>query len=127
MHGVHALPPLHRTRRADSGCVQAFHASFKRCRYDLMRWRTISSLTEQQTAVLDANDGAGWELAAALLRPRKVQVRLPPPARALSCRFNPSRHTGAAWLRPPEGSVRPAPGPSSGCTSARPSAWSRPR
>lgn len=55
--------------------MQAFHASFKRCRYDLMRWRTISSLTEQQTAVLDANGGAGWELAAALLRPRKVQVR----------------------------------------------------
>lgn len=64
-----AMPHL-RTKSA----LQAFHASFKRCRYDLMRWRTISSLTEQQTAVLDANGGAGWELAAALLRPRKVQV-----------------------------------------------------
>eukprot|EP00892_Ulva_mutabilis_P003427 jgi/Ulvmu1/1456/UM011_0186.1 len=64
-----SMPHL-RTKSA----LQAFHASFKRCRYDLMRWRTISSLTEQQTAVLDANDGAGWELAAALLRPRKVQV-----------------------------------------------------
>lgn len=55
--------------------AQAFHSSFKRCRYDLSRWRTISSLTPQQTAVLDADDGAGWELAEALLRPRKVQVR----------------------------------------------------
>ena len=54
--------------------MQSFHASFKRCRYDLNRWRTVSSLQPQHTALLDANDGAGWELAAMLLRPRKVQV-----------------------------------------------------
>ena len=54
--------------------AQGFHASFKRCRYDLKRWRTISSLQPKHTAVLDANNGAGWELAEMLLRPRKVQV-----------------------------------------------------
>lgn len=100
-------------------CVQTFHASFKRCRYDLMRWRTISSLTEQQTAVLDANGGAGWELAAALLRPRKVQVhprartRLPccaTPAPAPACRAVPPHPAvtasqpmfPAVWRRQPQ-------------------------
>lgn len=54
--------------------MQGFHASYKRCRYDLKRWRTISSLQPKHTHVLDSNDGAGWELAEMLLRPRKVQV-----------------------------------------------------
>jgi hypothetical protein len=55
-------------------CLQSFHASFKRCRYDLGRWRTVSSLQPQYTQILDANDDIGWDLAAMLLRPRKVQV-----------------------------------------------------
>lgn len=54
--------------------LQNFHKSFKTCRYDLKRWRTITNLSPQQTAVLDANNGVGWDLAAAMLRPRKVQV-----------------------------------------------------
>lgn len=55
--------------------LQSFHASFKRCRYDLTRWRTVSALSPAATAALDADGGAGWQLAEALLRPRKVQVR----------------------------------------------------
>jgi hypothetical protein len=54
--------------------LQGFHSSFKRCRYDLTRWRTVTHLSPQATEVLDANGGAGWALAEMLLRPRKVQV-----------------------------------------------------
>ena len=34
--------------------------------------RRRSGLPARQTGLLDANDGAGWELAAALLRPREI-------------------------------------------------------
>ena len=70
------MPLQHSQLRRDlcALVVQGFHSSFKRCRYDLERWRTISSLQPHQTAILDANNGAGWELAGMLLRPRKVQV-----------------------------------------------------
>lgn len=54
--------------------LQAFHTGFKRCRYNLDRWRTVSTFKPHQTAVLDANGGAGWELAEALLRPREVET-----------------------------------------------------
>jgi hypothetical protein len=54
--------------------LQGFHSSFKRCRYDLTRWRTVTHLSPAATEVLDAKNGAGWALAEMLLRPRKVQV-----------------------------------------------------
>ena len=68
--------PVTRSRdRFSETLVQGFHKSFKRCRYDMKRWRTISTLQPHHTAVLDADGGAGWDLAEMLLRPRHVQAR----------------------------------------------------
>jgi hypothetical protein len=49
-----------------------FNKGLKRCGYDLFLWRDANKgqLTASKTVVLDAGDGAGWELARALLRPR---------------------------------------------------------
>ena len=49
-----------------------FNRSLKRCGYDLFLWRDLNrgQLSRSKTAVLDAGDGAGWELARNLLRPR---------------------------------------------------------
>ena len=62
-----ALPSL----RTNSGLV-TFNKGLKRCGYDLFLWRDANKgqLTASKTVVLDAGDGAGWELARALLRPR---------------------------------------------------------
>ena len=54
-------------------CLQiTFNRSLKRCGYDLFLWRDLNrgQLSRSKTAVLDAGDGAGWELARNLLRPR---------------------------------------------------------
>ena len=54
-------------------CLQiTFNRSLKRCGYDLFLWRDLNrgQLNRSKTAVLDAGDGAGWELARNLLRPR---------------------------------------------------------
>lgn len=47
--------------------------TFARCGYDLEEWRMRSGLSARQTALLDADDGLGWDLAAGLLRPREVE------------------------------------------------------
>ena len=62
-----ALPSL----RTNSGLV-TFNKSLKRFGYDLFLWRNAnkSQLTKSKTVILDAGDGAGWDLARALLRPR---------------------------------------------------------
>ena len=62
-----ALPSL----RTNSGLI-TFNRSLKRCGYDLFLWRDLNrgQLSRSKTAVLDAGDGAGWDLARALLRPR---------------------------------------------------------
>ena len=62
-----ALPSL----RTNSGLV-TFNKSLKRCGYDLFLWRDANKgqLSRSKTVVLDAGDGAGWDLARQLLRPR---------------------------------------------------------
>jgi serine/threonine protein kinase len=62
-----ALPSL----RTNSGLV-TFNKSLKRVGYDLFLWRDANKgqLSRSKTAVLDAGDGAGWDLARQLLRPR---------------------------------------------------------
>jgi serine/threonine protein kinase/archaellum component FlaC len=62
-----ALPSL----RTNSGLV-TFNKSLKRCGYDLFLWRDANKgqLSRSKTVVLDAGDGAGWDLARSLLRPR---------------------------------------------------------
>jgi hypothetical protein len=42
---------------------------------NLDAWRERERLPDSQLTVLDAEDGAGWDLARALLRPRKLQAR----------------------------------------------------
>jgi len=62
-----ALPSL----RTNSGLV-TFNRGLKRYGYDLFLWRDANKgqLSRSKTAVLDAGDGAGWDLARRLLRPR---------------------------------------------------------
>ncbi|KAK9814185.1 hypothetical protein WJX72_001933 [[Myrmecia] bisecta] len=64
-----AVPKL----RTSSG-LKNFNSALKRYNYDLYKWRDAERLPARQTAVLDADDGAGWDLAESLLRPREVKV-----------------------------------------------------
>lgn len=54
--------------------LKNWRGTFARCGYDLDEWRSMASLSPKQTVILDENDGAGWDLAAGLLRPRKVEL-----------------------------------------------------
>ena len=54
--------------------LMAFNKALKHNNFDLMAWRRRAALPAKETAVLDADDGAGWELAEALLRPREIDV-----------------------------------------------------
>uniref|UniRef100_A0A7I4A2V3 Protein kinase domain-containing protein n=1 Tax=Physcomitrium patens TaxID=3218 RepID=A0A7I4A2V3_PHYPA len=59
--------------RQDVGLViylKTFSTQFKRDGYDLDVWRKRCSISSEEFAVLDADDGAGWELAKAMLQPR---------------------------------------------------------
>ena len=62
-----AVPAL----RSDRG-LKAFNEDIKTAGYDVYKWREAANLAPVQTAVLDANEGSGWELAAALLCARPV-------------------------------------------------------
>ena len=65
-----ALPGLRQPRG-----LQLFHAEYEKSNYDMAKWRQQCRwLTKRDTAQLDANDGAGWDLAQALLRPRSILV-----------------------------------------------------
>lgn len=54
--------------------LKNWKATFARCGYDVDEWRARSGLSAKQTALLDADDGLGWDLAAGLLRPRDVET-----------------------------------------------------
>jgi serine/threonine protein kinase len=47
--------------------------TFARCDYDIEEWRMRAALSAKQTALLDANEGLGWDLVTNLLRPREVE------------------------------------------------------
>lgn len=64
-----AVPKL----RSASG-LQKFNSAFKAAGYDLGAWRDRANLSAKETAILDAEDAAGWELAEALLRPRSIDI-----------------------------------------------------
>ncbi len=65
-----ALPAL-RTPRG----LGLFLKEFERAEYDLDVWRARNLRTGgRDLAALDANDGAGWQLAQSLLRPRSIEV-----------------------------------------------------
>ncbi|KAK9901304.1 hypothetical protein WJX75_005502 [Coccomyxa subellipsoidea] len=65
-----ALPKLR-----SAGALRAFNKQFQAMRCDLNEWRARERLPASQSAALDIDDGAGWDLAQALLRPRKLEVR----------------------------------------------------
>lgn len=54
--------------------LKAFNKALQACKCDLGSWRERERLASAQTALLDADHGAGWDLAQALLRPRKLEV-----------------------------------------------------
>ncbi|BDA45257.1 probable serine/threonine-protein kinase STN8, chloroplastic at N-terminal half [Coccomyxa sp. Obi] len=62
-------------RLRSSSALRSFNRSLQNLRCDLNEWRVSERLPASQTAALDADNGAGWDLAQALLRPRKVEVR----------------------------------------------------
>lgn len=64
-----AVPKL----RTSSGLLK-FNEALKAADYDLAVWRERTNLPAKETALLDADDSAGWDLAEALLRPRKIEV-----------------------------------------------------
>lgn len=64
-----AIPKL----RSASG-LQKFNSALKEADYDIHTWRARASLPAKETAILDAEDSAGWELAEALLRPREIEI-----------------------------------------------------
>ena len=81
------------TFRTDAG-LRRFAQGFERCEYDLAKWREQygRKLRASDTAVLDAEDGAGWELLGDLLRPRDLDspgagAQRPEAANALKHRF----------------------------------------
>ncbi len=66
-----ALPSL----RTNSG-LQGFNRGLKKHKYDLRKWREANKgqLSRSKTAVLDAGDEAGWELATELLQKRPYEA-----------------------------------------------------
>jgi len=47
--------------------LQRFNREFRRFKYDLMRWKRSRRFTKAETRLLDADGGAGWDLAQLLL------------------------------------------------------------
>jgi len=64
-----AVPKLRST-----SALRTFNKQLQDLRCDLGEWRARERLPAAQTAALDADNGAGWDLAQALLRPRKLEV-----------------------------------------------------
>eukprot|EP00775_Hariotina_reticulata_P003693 gene3693-3953_t len=55
--------------------LNLFKVEYERADYDLEAWRNSCRwISKRDTAVLDANDGAGWSFAQALLQPRSITV-----------------------------------------------------
>jgi hypothetical protein len=65
-----ALPSMRSSRG-----LGVFLQEFRWSKYDLDRWRATSRWANaRDLALLDADEGAGWSLARALLRPRSIEV-----------------------------------------------------
>ncbi|KAG0587870.1 hypothetical protein KC19_2G197700 [Ceratodon purpureus] len=80
--------------RQDVG-LQTFNTHFKRAGYDLDVWRKRCTLSSEEFAILDADGGAGWELAKAMLQPRHDKASNIWPSAGLRS----SRPSAAAALR----------------------------
>ena len=73
-----------------------------RLKHDIKEWRERSRLSSRQTVLLDANDGAGWDLIEGLLRPRDIESD----GRG-GVVFVPSQSGGAPRLTPTEALKHP--------------------
>lgn len=58
--------------------LKSFNQQFRKSGYNLQTWKKRQALPESETAILDHDDGLGWSLAGALLRPRGIQVWILP-------------------------------------------------
>mmetsp|Transcript_19317 Transcript_19317/g.37305 ORF Transcript_19317/g.37305 Transcript_19317/m.37305 type:complete len:116 (+) Transcript_19317:1817-2164(+) len=73
-----ACPSLRDSGRQKDDSLKKFNEELEKCGHDLLSWRTSGKAAKEAT-ILDANDGAGWELAAKLLTPRG-KTQQPPSA-----------------------------------------------
>ena len=55
--------------------IKQFNLQYKKARFNLQAWLDKERLPAKESVLLDADAGAGWDLAAALLRPRDIQVQ----------------------------------------------------
>lgn len=62
-------------RLRSAAALRGFREAMTACNHDLAAWRARERPPPAQTAALDANGGAGWELASSLLRPRRIEAR----------------------------------------------------
>ena len=53
--------------------IKSFISNFERHEHDLQHWRQSATLLSRHTQILDANDGAGWDLLQRMLRPRRIE------------------------------------------------------
>lgn len=56
-----------------SSSIKNWKQTMIRLKHDIKQWRVKAKLSSRQTALLDANDGAGWDLVEALLQPREIE------------------------------------------------------
>lgn len=56
-----------------SSSIKNWKQTMIRLKHDIREWREKAKLSSRQTALLDANDGAGWSLLEALLQPRQIE------------------------------------------------------
>lgn len=56
-----------------SSSIKNWKQTMIRLKHDIKEWREKAKLSSRQTALLDANDGAGWDLVEALLQPREIE------------------------------------------------------
>ena len=56
--------------------LKTFNQQFRKAGYNLQTWLKRQDFTPQETAILDMDGGAGWNIAGALLRPRGIQAIL---------------------------------------------------
>ena len=80
--------------------LRTFNGTLARLGHDLLLWRDRSALPARETALLDADGGAGWDLAAGLLRPREVELDGAGGVRFVSTGTAPRLTPGAALRHP---------------------------
>jgi len=68
------LMQLSLAKLRNSSALRTFSQQMQTCKHDLDLWRSRHGPAPKESEILDANNGAGWELARTLLRPRLVVV-----------------------------------------------------